>query len=636
MGGRRFAQLAALALFIMFVAANLIANTWLRSWRLDLTESQLYSLSAGTKRTLDELTEPVELKFFFSRDAAAAFPIVQTYGVRVREMLQAFVARSRGRVRFVEVNVKAFSNEEDAAVEAGIEPRQIAEGADPLYFGLTGANAIDDRRAIPFFDPAREPFLEYEVTRLIYELENPNRTRVGLITSLPLDPAMAAGGPSFGAGPPSLFAADMGRLMQVERLAPDFSEIADDYDVLAIVHPAPLSPAQTYAIDQYILRHGRAFIALDPAAMTADSAGGGANPFAPAPVGALSASSLEPLLARWGVAMTREVVLDRDGALPVNVQDADGQNRTAPQPLFFRVPAEQRDDEDLMTAWLSRDINFGMAGGLTWSQRDGIEVRPLARTSGRTMRIPAARALMRPTPFELLRAWPNGGGRIETIALRLSGHVETAFPEGPPDGAPPAPEGAARLARSAAPVELVIVADVDFLADDFYVDPQSGAPAADNGAFALNAIDLLSGSDALVSLRSRAPATRRMELVEKMEREAQARIERRQEELQARLQETEASLAELQARGRGSGFFSGDLGAELTEAERAAVEDFRARVIEVRGDLRSVARALRGDIDRLETLIVFINVWLAPLLIACAGLVLFWRRQVRARKGARR
>jgi hypothetical protein len=120
-----------------------------------------------------------------------------------------------------------------------------------------------------------------------------------------------------------------------------------------------------------------------------------------------------------------------------------------------------------------------------------------------------------------------------------------------------------------------------------------------------------------------------MDLVEDMERDAQRRIERRQEELQEELRETEARLAELQARGRGSGFFSGDLGAELTAEENAEIERFRQRVVEVRGELRRIERDLRGDIDRLEATVLFINVWMAPLLVACAGLFLFWRRQRR-------
>jgi len=642
MSGRRFALLAALALFVIFIAGNLIANTWFRTWRLDLTENQLYSLSDGTVRTLDALSEPVELRFYFSRDAAAAFPSVQTYGARVREMLQTFQARSNGRVRFIEVNVEPFSEEEDAAVEAGIEPRQVMEGADPIYMGLSGANAIDDQVPISFLDPSREAFLEYEITRLIYELESPDLPRIGLITSLPMNP----GDPNaamFGQRQ-SLFETELGRVMNVEKLDPGFTAIPDGIDVLAILHPGPLSPTQLYAIDQFILRHGRAFIALDPASMSAQRNAGSMDPFAMMG-GAPPSSNLDPLLERWGVAMTREVVLDLDGALPVQTQDPQtGQPVNAPQPLFFRVPAAQRDADDMLTAWLPRDMNFGLAGALTWSERQGVTITPLVSTSGRTRRIAAERALLQPAPFELLMDWPPGG-RIETLALRLSGNLETAYPNGAPapepvtpaEGvlppAPAAPTGEA-LARSATPAELVIVSDVDFLDDAFYV-AGNGVPAADNGAFALNALDILSGSDALVSLRARAPSERRMEMVDAMERDAQRRIESRQEELQAELAETEQRLASLQERGRGSGFFSGDLGAELTAEERTEIDRFREQVVAVRSELRSVGRALRGDIDRLEALIVFINVWLAPLLVAGVGLYLFWRRQRRAGRARR-
>jgi ABC-2 type transport system permease protein len=648
MSARRFALLAALAMFVMFVAANLTANSWFRGARLDLTENQLYSLSRGTQQTLNQLSEPVELTLYYSRDASASLPQLQAYAARVREMLQTFQARSNGRVRFVEIDIELYSEDEDAAVEAGIEPLRPSQDADPIYFGLTGANAIDDRRTIPFFDPQREAFLEYEITRLIYELENPDPTQVALITALPFDPASAAASPAMG-GVNGVFAAEMGRLMQVTKLGPDFADIPAETDVLAIIHPGALNEQQLYAIDQFILRKGRAFIALDPAALSAQSSGG-FDPFNP--MGAAPTSStLEPLLGRWGVAMTPGVVLDLEHALPVQAQNPQtGQVENLPQPLFFFVPAERDflDREDLMTAWLRRGINFGLAGALSWSEREGVQVQPLARTGGNTMRMPASAALMRPSPYEVMAMWPQSGGRRETIALHLSGNLETAFPSGRPAAAPLAPiegedaapalptpepeeEPAAPLARSETPAEIVIVADVDFLADDFYVDPSSGGSAADNASFALNAIDILGGSDALVSLRSRAPSLRRMELVDEMESAADRRIQRQQEELQQELQEAEGRLAELQERGRGSGFFSGNLGAELTPEENTEIERFRASVVETRGRLRDTERDLRGDIDRLQAAVVFVNVWLAPLLVAAAGLFLFWRRQRRGR-----
>src|SRR5262245_32831412 len=210
MSARRYALFAGLALFVAFVAANVIANSWFRSWRLDLTESRLYTLSPGTQRTLDDLTEPLQLTLYFSRDAAKAEPQLQAYAARVREMLQTFQARSHGRVRFVEVDVEPFSEEADAAEEAGVQPVRSQRTADPIYLGLSAANAIDDRARIAYLDPQGEAFLEYEITRLVYKLENPQRTRVALITSLPIDPA--AGANPFMGGRQSAFATELGQM----------------------------------------------------------------------------------------------------------------------------------------------------------------------------------------------------------------------------------------------------------------------------------------------------------------------------------------------------------------------------------------------------------------------------------------
>src|SRR6185295_17948959 len=331
-----FALLAAFAFLLMFVAANVIGTSWFRSWRLDLTQNHLYSLSPGTQTTLDHLSDSVELTLYYSRDAAARAPQVQAYAGRVREMLQTFAAHSHGHVRFTEVNVRPFTEQEDQAQQAGIQAVRADQDSDPVYFGLTGANAIDDKRTIPFFDPQREPFLEYEVTRLIFELEHPDRTRIALITALPMDPATAANAQGAPTGQ-SVFATEMGRLFNVQKLPQSFTAIPDA-DVLVIIQPWALSPAQLYAIDQFVLRKGRAFIALDPASMVAAQSSASFNPMSPSGP-APTSSSLEPLLSRWGVAMSPDVVMDLTGALPVQAQDPNGQTQQVPQPLFFAVPA---------------------------------------------------------------------------------------------------------------------------------------------------------------------------------------------------------------------------------------------------------------------------------------------------------
>ncbi|MBI1188342.1 MAG: hypothetical protein GC206_13590 [Alphaproteobacteria bacterium] len=644
MSARRYAIIVAACLVALFVGVNLIANLWFKGARLDLTENQLYSLSRGSREVLRELQEPVELKLFYSRAAAAADPAIQAYGARVRELLQSYAAQSNGKVRFVEVDPAPFTEAEDEAAEAGIEPLPIQTGGDPIYFGLVGSNAVDERRPIPYFTPEREAFVEYEITRLIYELQDPDLPRIALITALPIDPALAQS--PFGAQMgQSQFAMDLGRLMDVTKLDPTFSDIPADADVLAILHPFPLSATQLYAIDQYILAKGRAVIALDPASLV--SLQNNFNPqTGPSLTPPSSATTLAPLLRAWGVSMTDEVVLDLGGALPVQIQGPGGQAQQIPQPIFFRIGPEDLDDDDLTTAWLQRGLVLAAAGAFTTEEREGVEVMRLARTTGDTMRIPGAEALARPSPIDLLQGFVSQSRR-EGVALRLSGVLETAFPQGAPSAVPEeqdasatpasaaAPAAAAsRLTRSAERAELILIADSDLLADDFYVAPQGGgATFADNGAFVLNAIDMLSGSSALVSLRSRAPSIRPMTMIQRLESRAEQRIQSRQAELQREMQRTEAQLAEMQARGQGSGYFRGDLGAELTREETAEIERFRRRLVEVRQELRAIGRNLRGDVDALRGWVTFINVWLAPILVAGAGIYVFWRRQRRAQKG---
>jgi ABC-type uncharacterized transport system involved in gliding motility auxiliary subunit len=648
MSNRRYALLAALALVVIFIASNLIVNSWLRAWRLDLTANSLYSLSQGTRKVLsrEELSEPIALTYFFSRRTAAASPDLQAYGARVREMLQAYVGAANGRIRLVEIDPQPFTEEEDQASAAGVTPVTLQQGGDPFYFGLVGANAIDDRRTIQYFDLSREPFLEYEITRLIYELENPAAAKIALISSLPLDPALTQA--QFGQ-PQSAFAAELGRFFEIEALPEDFTAIPQDAGLIAIIQPPLLTASQLYAIDQFILAKGRAFIALDPASMVqAVGAQDPSSPFADAGGGFGSSTRLGPLLRTWGVAVSADVVLDGgpNAPLPVTAQDPQGQPVQLPQPLFFAVTPDRLSRDDTVTAALARGLNFGLAGTISTSERgDKVTFTPLARTTGETMRMTAEQALSRPTPFDVANQW-RPIGRIETVALRVSGALDSSFPEGPPAAPPPQPAAAGEtpaaaaparphLAASATPAQLIIVSDTDFLSDDFYLDRQRGEVFADNGAFALNAMEMLAGSDALASLRARAPSNRPMTRVQSLVQEAQMRVQQQQVALQNELRGAEARLRELRSRSsQGATFFTGELGAALSPQERAEIEQSTRSVLEVRSALRSVGRDLRGDIEGLKAVVVFVNMWLMPLLVAAAGLYFFWRRQRRARRPA--
>jgi ABC-2 type transport system permease protein len=617
MSPRRYAIFMAAALGLIFFASNMFADVALRGARFDLTEDHLYSLSDGAKKIVGGLAEPIDITLYYSPEASAKYPALRTYSARVREMLQSFAAHAHAKIRLREVNPVRFTDTEDEAIAAGIQPQTFEANGEPIYFGIAGANAVDERVAMPYVSPDREAYLEYEVARLISELETPRRVKVALITTLPVDPAAP------GDQQPAFFT-ELVRAAKVEMVARGFSEIPADADELVILQPWALSQGELYAVDQFLMRKGRAFIAADPAAVAWAQ---GQSAYLPTSV--QPSADLNALFNAWGINVSRDVVLDFRHALDVSTQDDAGRPVVAPQPLYVSVPPEQMARDDLITAGLHRALYFGAAGAISWSPMDGVIVTPLAHSGGATMRIASAEALQGVRPQDLLARFTRPSGRVETFAVRASGILPSAFGA----AAPAALAGVwphKHLARALRPAEIVIVADADFLNDAFYVSQQSHLAFVDNGAFALNAIDLLAGSDALVSLRSRSPSVRTLEKIESMRQDAQARMVQTEEKLRRDLAATETRLAALESRGKGSGFFTGNLGAELTPEERVEIEQFRAQATRVRGELRAVERGYRRDVDRLEGWLIALNVWFGPALIAAAGLALFWRRNRRA------
>lgn len=593
MNRRAYAIIVALALIVMFVAVNLIAAHTLKGARLDLTQDRLYTLSDGTRAILRGLNEPIELKLFYSRAAAANRPAVRAYAARVREMLQAYQAHGRDMVRIVEVDPERYTLAEDEAVRAGLAPLERAPDGEPIYLGIVGANAVDESVVAPLLAPEREPFLEYDITRLIAELEQPQRLKIALVSALALNPDN-----------PPYWLAELTRTATVERLGADFTALPDDADFLLIVHPPTLNEAQALAIDQFVMAKGRALIAVDPAAVLAP----GLAPLDPLGAPPPASSELDRLLSAWGISVSREITLDRAAALPLTAG-------APPNPLFVEIPPARVAGDDLVTGALRRPINVLAAGALSWTPPAGVRVTPLLSTSTDTMRLPPGVAAAAPAPQDLLGIW-RSAGRSDVIAVRVSGALPSAFARTAP------------LKSTAKAGQVVVIADVDFLDDRLYVGPDL-TPARDNASVLLNAIDVLGGSDALVSLRSRAPSLRRLTALDDIARAALADRRASQAKLEAELTALDQRLARLRAAGG-----AGPDG--LNAAAVAEIERFQDRAAELRSQLRAMERAARVTVEARERRVVLANVWAPPILIAAIGLIVFWLRMRRTERKARR
>src|SRR5688500_3537386 len=131
-GKRAYSAGALIALAILFVGVTVLINFVLRGARIDLTESNLYSIAPGTERILESLQEPVNVYFFFSQDASSQSPPIRAYAQRVRELLEEMAERSKGNLRLNVIDPQPFSEEEDRAAEFGLQAVPVGARGEGL------------------------------------------------------------------------------------------------------------------------------------------------------------------------------------------------------------------------------------------------------------------------------------------------------------------------------------------------------------------------------------------------------------------------------------------------------------------------------------------------------------------------
>jgi gliding motility-associatede transport system auxiliary component len=281
-------------------------------------------------------------------------------------------------------------------------------------------------------------------------------------------------------------------------------------------------------------------------------------------------------------------------------------------------------------------VNVGVAGHFELADGATAKLTPLLHSSPESEILPADRFQFLADPGELLNNF-TPGGKEQVIAARLSGPLKSAFPDGAPKAeGREAPVDAALAATHLASTDsanLVLVADVDILSDRMWVQAQNFlgqrvvSAFANNGDFVFNALDNLSGSAALIGLRSRATYTRPFTKVEELRRNADVQFRATEEQLQAELRDTEKKLGDLQAARKDSSALT------MSPEQQAEVQKFLDQQVRIRQELRTVRRNLDRDIDNLGTTLKILNIALVPLLltiVALAAVFVKRRRKVGA------
>src|SRR5574337_594234 len=313
---RRAALYAGLATLVLVLVPLIVASRrWLHASRIDLTTDKLYTLTPGTLHIVGTLQRPLRLTLYFSEHATRDLPQLRSYEQRVHEMLQEMVARSRGRIRLRVIDPVPYSDDEASAEGAGLIAANGGSNGERVFFGLAGSalpqgaghedeeeRAPEKTLSIAFFDPSREAFLEYDIAKLLYELNQVSKPEIGVLSSLPVQGDEALG------EQPWAVVQQLSQLFELKKLdAARLKQVDGNLKVLLLIHPKQLPVAAQYAIDQYVMRGGHLVVFVDPDAEL-DSA-----PLTPEVTGLPAhASDLPRLFAAWGVSFDpRQVVLDR-------------------------------------------------------------------------------------------------------------------------------------------------------------------------------------------------------------------------------------------------------------------------------------------------------------------------------------
>ena len=589
------------ALLLVLVAVNFLVSRV--PARVDLTEGDLYTLSPGTRKILRGLQSPVKVKLYISQSESVPVQL-RGFAQRVEDTVREFKQAAGSNLVVERYNPKPDSEEEDAAQLDGIEPQQLYTG-EQFYLGIS-VSQLDRKQAIPAVSPQRERLLEYDLIRAIARVGNPERPRIGLMAGLPVL------GERFNpftrqSSEPWVLANELKRDFDVKEVPIGAKEIDKDVNVLLLIHPRDAQPQTEYALDQFVLRGGKLIAFVDPYAYFDQ------NPTMPGVPPEPSSSTLPTLFKAWGLTM------DPGKVVSDVVFGSGGGQRYTPTVLSLNRTAFSRDD--VVTGQIET-LLYPFGGAFDVKPQEGIKVTELVKSSPNSMLVDNMNATK--SGDEATKAF-KPSGKSMPLALRLTGKFKTAFPDGLKDGDKPVPN-TPQLRESANENSVILVADVDLLADGAAVDVQEVfgrrivVPSNGNLAFAMGMVEQFAAGDDFISLRSRTGAFRPLTVVRELEAEAQKQYFGKIQALEEEVQKTTAKLQELQkGQKQGSGASGGQQ--ILNPEQQAELERFRKTVAEARLQLKEVRKNLRQDAESLVFWTKVANIVLMPLLIALLGLL---------------
>ncbi len=616
---------------VAIMTLNLLLSVF--SMRADLTEEKLYTLSKGTRNMLDNMDRKVTLKYFFSESNKDVPVQAKNYGQRVRDLLEEYAGRG-GKVILENYDPKPDTEQEEWARKYGLNgPTVGIFGAQPnFYMGLVALSGTREA-TIPYISTEMENQLEYNITRLINEVIQKKKPKIGVMSSLPvtgmnMPPQMMMQMPQQQQQQPWILVQELKRLYDVESVEIMVDAIPEDIDVLVLVHPKksmppgmrqPMPSGETglsdetlYALDQFVMRGGRLIAFVDPICITESEVAPQQSPMAFLQTN----SDINKLTEKWGIKSTvMEVVADNRAACTVTTSGGRG----SLMPTWMKLGNENINRSEAATSDLD-SLMLPFAGAIE-GQPTGSDLimTKLLTTYDKAAYVSAMDA--RGDADSLMKnATPMGE---VALAVRLFGKFPSAFPDGflsAPDSPDEQETAEGHLKQGEKNAIVILVGDADMIYDRQCVAVQQTPfgpivqPLNDNLNFALNMIEQLAGNEALIGLRSRGTTDRPFRKVDELREKAQVKYQAQKVQLQNDLNETLKRITELEK-------FKKDSGERLflSAEQRRERDEFLKKEVEIKRKLRDVSKNFREDIEWLGIMVKTSNILIYPMIIGLLG-----------------
>jgi len=617
-------------MLIIIVIINVIAAGLY--FRLDITDEKLYTLSSGTIKIVEKIETPVIIKYYFTKNIASLPLAYKTYGKKIDELLHEFQNLNPDKISLEVYDPKPDSDEEEWAQKYGITGIDLSN-QERLYLGMVVIQE-DKEFSLPVMDPRREQYLEYDITQMFLQLTQKSDKKLGIMSSLPVM-GMTANRYQQMQGqrsvPKWVFVEELEKMFEIQEVKPTEKEIDPNISILMVIHPKKLSEIALYAIDQFVLRGGELIVMVDPNARV-DAAAAQMAQMGQMPQ---ASSNLDKLFKHWGIDYKSTSILgDKDHSTTVNAGATLG---AVPFSLWHTISKDSFDQELIATKELDHMLLIE-PGGFTLNAKSPLKLQSLINSS-RNSGLIESYFVRFSDPLKINKQIKSDG-KVYSLAGILTGDLTSAFdkkPEEKPVDDKKAEEKkddqeddmtmktTSHQRKSVKSVKILLITDVDFIADQFSVEQfnlmgqKFNQPRNDNLNFLVNMVEFLGGSEDLMSIRSRGRFSRPFTRFIELEKDAQQKYQQAESSISLKLKEVQEKLKTLNVQ-------KGTDKIVLTKEQIERVQQFRKEEKKTKSELRKIRKLLRQDIESEKTVLTLLNLLTIPVLMVLLGLFLYYRR----------